>query len=269
LGSPLSASSPSIPSVAAFAAIALAACGGGSLDSLGRAAGSPRPVTPSVSSFQAEGCISVAWPEDPCADEYLLEAASGSSASPAYSTVYRGAATDFRLSGCAAESLFLFRLVEVRGERAFGPSAPALGVGSGTCEDPWEPNDSAEVAAELGYEKAANLYYYRSYGGLEVQDVDWFSVRVPPRMKAYIVVRQLQPLLSARLTTWMRFAVKGQSPIEIVNGQPIAVANYSYSEQTIRFGIFPWPADFLGAGGPQGGCLVDYTVHIERFDDSI
>jgi hypothetical protein len=247
-------------------ALVLASCGEGSIETMERSSDDPVVVAPTVSSFLAEREISLSWPEDDCADEYLLESASGGAATPSYAVLYKGKDTSFRMSGCEDQSLHLFRLVKLRGEKSFGPSNPVLGVGSSTCRDASEPNDSEASATDLGYQKSANLYYYRSFGGLEIQDVDWYSLKVPPRMVAYVVVEQTWPTLGGRASTWMYFAMKGQVPTPIANGQPIAIANYSYVEATMAFEILPFASDFVGTGGPQGGSLIDYTVRLEQIN---
>jgi hypothetical protein len=252
--------------VAGAAAIALASCGEGSLETMQRSEDDPTIVAPTVASFAVERRISLSWPEDSCADEYIVESASGSVGSPIYSTAYRGKSALYQEDGCADQSLHLYRLTKVRGERNFGPSDSVLGVGSVTRQDAWEPNDVDSLATDLGYEKDANLYYFRSYGGVEVQDVDWYSIVVPPRMVAYVVVEQTMPKLSGTTTTWMRFAMKGQVSTPINDGVLIPLTNYAYGAQTIAFEIFPEAADFIGSGGPQGGNLIDYTVRVDRID---
>jgi hypothetical protein len=247
-------------------ALAAASCGEGPLEAMERSDADPEIVAPSVVSFAAERSIGLSWPEDPNADEYLVEEASGSEASPSYSVAYRGSRASFREDGCADQSLHLYRLVKLRGEREFGPSEPALGVGSVTCRDCWEPNDAESQATGLGYQKEANLYYYRSCGGLEVQDLDWYSIEVPPRMVAYLVVEQTMPKLSGSAPTWMLLAREGQVPVPIENGVLIALTNYAYESKALRFEIYPRAADFIGSGGPQGGSLIDYTVRLERID---
>jgi hypothetical protein len=247
-------------------ALAAASCGDGPLEEMERRDADPEVVVPSVVSFAEERIISLSWPEDPDADEYLVEEASGSEPAPSYSIAYRGTRASFREEGCADQSLHLYRLVKLRGDRRFGPSEPALGVGSVTGRDGWEPNDSEPRATDLGYQKEANLYYYRSFGGLEVQDADWYSIEVPPRMVAYVVVEQTMPKLSGSAPTWMLLAREGQVPVPIENGALIALTNYAYEAQAMRFEIYPRAADFIGSGGPQGGSLIDYTVRLERID---
>ncbi len=263
---------PNIPrairraALAAALALAAASCGEGPLDAMLRSAEDPVVVAPEAESFAAELTIGLSWPADDRADEYLLERASGSVPAPAYELAYRGRETSYRETACIDQGLYLYRLTKLRGSRVFGPSAAVLGIGSATRRDPWEPNDAEGLATDLGYQKAANLYYYRSYGGLELRDADWYSLRLPPRMVAYVVVEQTLPALSGTEATWMLFAAEGQVPTPVLNGTPIALPNYAYGERRLAFEILPHAADFIGSGGPQGGNLIDYSLRLVRID---
>jgi hypothetical protein len=248
--------------IAAAAALACASCGPGSLDAMERSLEDPVAVAPSVASFEAENRIRVAWPADPRADEYLLEAASGGEADPVYTVVYRGASTGYEERDCVDQGLRLFRLSEARGSRVFGPSPAAMGVGSAVTRDAQEPNDEESSATDLGFEKSANLYHYRSFEGIELEDEDWYSIRVPPRMTAYIVLVQTNPEIAGQDSTWMSFYRRGQLPVPVKNDTAIPLCNYAYSEKTIAFKISPRAEDFLGTGKAAGGGLVDYTVKL-------
>jgi hypothetical protein len=222
----------------------------------------PIVAEPKVSSFEAENRIRVDWPADPRADEYILEAASGGEADPPYSVVYRGARTRYEEADCPDQGLRLFRLSEARGSRVFGPSRAAMGVGSAVTRDAEEPNEEEATATDLGFEKSANLYYYRSFEGMEVEDEDWYSIRVPPRMTAYIVVVQANPEIAGKDSTWMSFYRQGRLPVPITNDTAIPLSNFAYDERRMAFKIFPRAEDFLGTGKAAGGGLVDYTVKL-------
>jgi hypothetical protein len=253
-----------IIALACSAALGLVGCGAGPLDTILRSSDDPKVVAPRVVSFAAENRISVSWPSDPCADEYVLEEASGSVSSPTYSVVYRGTSSAYEEGNCADQSLHLYRLTKMRGSRGFGPSEAVLGVGSAVTEDAQEPNDSDAEATDLGFEKSANLYYYNSYEGIELRDADWYSISVPPRMIAYVIVEQTMPALAGNGPTWMRLYMKGQVSTPIDNGVLIPLTNYSYATQTIKFEVYPEPAYFLGSGGPEGGSLINYKVWLAQ-----
>jgi hypothetical protein len=132
------------------------------------------------------------------------------------------------------------------------------------CRDALEPNDVEGQATSLASTLAANLYYYSSAvqpGGssLVQQDVDWYSVAVPPHRQANIVVTQ-DGLLGGSTNTWMYFYLKGANPVQIVNNQAIAVINWSdTASASFLFKIYPIPSSFAVAAG---GSLITYTVSL-------
>jgi hypothetical protein len=243
-------------------AFACASCGTGLLGTLERSIDDPTIAEPTVVSFAKENQIDVSWAADTRADEYILEAASGSDSSPSYSVVYQGTATQYEETNCVDQSLHLYRLTKTRGSKQFGPSQAALGVGSAVTTDAQEPNDDEASATDLGYEKDANLYYYRSYGGLELEDADWYSITIPPRMVARVVVVQTNPTITGNSDTWMYYYQKGILASPIFNDLPIEINNFAYSTQTITFKIYPRTEYFMGAGGAAGGSMINYSVKL-------
>ncbi len=251
------------PVAAVLAAMFLSSCGNGLLTELSRTTGDPTVTDPVVSSFVTENQVVASWPSDVNADTYMLERAVDA-ATPMFHTVYEGTGTSYIDTNCTDQGRYLYRLTETRGNRAFGPSEAVMGVASTTSRDALEPNDSEDQATPLTSTLAANLYYYSSVaqqGGapLIVQDVDWYSVVVPAHRQANIVVTQAG-LAGGSTNTWMNFYLKGSNPAQIVNGQAIAVTNYSdTSTATFLFKIYPIPSFFAVTGG---GSLINYTVSL-------
>jgi hypothetical protein len=248
--------------ISCAAALVCASCGSGPWSAIERSSDDPKVVAPTVVSFVRENRIGVSWPADPCAEEYVLEEASGSIGDPPYSVAYRGTSNHFEDTDCVDQSLHLYRLTKMRGSEAFGPSEVAMGVGSAVTRDAEEPNDEEAEATDLGYEKSANLYLYRSYKGIEIEDGDWYSIGVPPRMIAYVVVAQTNPAISGQEATWMSLYRPGQIPTPVANDAPIPLANYAYSTQRIAFAIFPRAENFFGASGSAGGSTINYVVKL-------
>lgn len=238
----------------------LVSCSAGFLDQMGRVLADPSPSAPRVSSFVSEYCIDAAWDPDKAAEEYILERADDS-VSPSWSTLYRGAATLFSDTTCADQRRYLYRLSMVRGSRVFGPAEAAVGIGSAACRDQLEPNDTEQTATPLDYDRAANLYYYRACSGAVVQDVDWYSVSVPPRRTANIVVTQ-SGLTGGSVNTYMIFYLKGTAPAVIVNNAAIPITNPAYETRTFLFRISPNPAEFIADPTLAGGSFIDYTVSL-------
>jgi hypothetical protein len=249
----------------AFAA-ALVSCGEGHFAALGRTIEDPVVSLPTASSFIHENEITIRWDVDPGADEYVLEVSSGRISSP-YAIVYRGSGTSYVLTGCDDQGLYLFRLSKLRGDTLFGPSDPVLGVGSSVRRDECEPNDGEAEATDLGYAKDANLFYYRAYTGAVLGDEDWYSLDVPPRMIAYVVVIQTNPAVSGTDDTRMMLYQPGLLETRIQNNVAIPLYNYSYSPQKIAFRIGPHAESFIGGFGSEGGgSTINYRIDLYRID---
>jgi hypothetical protein len=248
---------------AALAAVLLSSCGDGLLGEMSRRLGDPALQAPLVSSFVTENRIEVSWSADANADRYVLQRAADN-ANPIYSVVYSGEGTSYDDLNCTDQGRYLYRLVATRGEMAFGPADAAMGVASSVCRDLLEPNDTESRATPLASTLAANLFYYSSVAQqngapLIQQDADWYSVSVPPHRQANIVVTQ-DGLSGGSTNTWMYFYLKGSNPVQIVNNQAIAVANYSDTMTgTFLFKIYPIPSSFAVNGG---GSLITYTVSL-------
>jgi hypothetical protein len=238
----------------------LASCSNGFLEQMGRVLADPSPAAPRAASFHSEYCIKVSWSPDAAAEEYVLERAADST-SPSWSPLYRGTATAWEDRACADQGRYLYRLKLIRGSRVFGPAESAVGIGSAACRDSLEPNDDERSATPLEYDRAANLYYYRSCAGVVVQDLDWYSVSVPPRRTANLVVTQ-NGLVGGAVNTYMIFYLKGTSPAVIVNNAVIPVTNSSYETKSFLFQISPNPSEFIADPSLAGGSFIDYTVSL-------
>ena len=244
----------------------VASCGNGFLNQMGRVLGDPSPREPRVISFVTENQIDVSWDPDRAADEYVLERAEDSM-SPSFAILYRGAATSWTETHCGDQSRYLYRLSMTRGDRLFGPSESVLGIGSAACRDELEPNDAESQATALEYDRAANLYYYRSFSGTEVKDEDWYSVSVPPRRTANIVVTQ-EGLAGGMVTTWMYFYLKSTVPAAIINSAAIPIVNNSYETKLFLFMISPNPQEFISDPTLAGGSFINYCVSLVSIADN-
>ncbi|HEY9595573.1 MAG TPA: hypothetical protein VHE79_13930, partial [Spirochaetia bacterium] len=239
---------------------ALAGCGEGLLSVMGRVNADPSPIAPRVASFDTEYAIAVSWDADAAAEEYVLERATDA-ASPSWSAVYRGGGTSFTDTGRVDQTRYLYRLSMTRGSRVFGPTESVVGVGSAACKDSLEPNDTEEEATALEYDRTANLYFYRSYGGQTVSDTDWYSVSIPPRRVANIVVTQAG-LTGGSVSTFVYFYLKGSAPVSVTNNVAIPVTNTSFETRTFLMRITPNPDQFIVDPTLAGGSFIDYTVSL-------
>lgn len=237
-------------------------CSNGLLGDMERVVKDPVVSPPEVSSFENGNFLSVAWAQDPGADEYLLYR-SADTPSPVYSLVYRGTElsykdTDVQTGGTGGR--YLYTLTKARGTNLFGPSDPVLGVVSGVIPDSSENNDTREKAAELVWDLQSNLYYYRSYSGEELIDHDWYRITVPPRRKAIVVITQNG--LNGGESSWMSFALQEHVPETVVSGNSIGINNYSYSEKVFYFLVSPRTEQFVNDPALGGGSFINYTISL-------
>ncbi len=243
--------------------IGLSCCGAGLLDEMDRVTADPTISAPKAVSFVTENQIGLSWDSDKAADLYVLERANDAP-NPAYKEVYRGTAVSFTDADVADQSRFLYRLNKVKGEKAFGPSGAVMGIGSATCGDVHEPNDTWDQATPIDYHGCfSNLFYYRSYSGLEVQDADWYSVIVPPAKNANIVVTQITPGITGQTATYMYRYLKGTPPEQIINSLMFQIPNPNQHPETFIFKIFPEPPAFFNDPTLAGGTVIYYKIWLE------
>lgn len=249
----------------ALAAITMSAsCSGALLEDLSRVVDDPINVAPRAWSIQAESRIDLSWDEDLGADLYILQRAADEP-TPSYATIYQGKATSYSDAGLPDQSRYLYRLVKRRGDRSFGPSAAAFGVSSSIVRDGNEPNDSIAEATELTYDRSSNIYFFRSFSGSVIQDIDWYSVSIPPQYKAYIVIKQ-QGLANDATSSLMFFQYGGAVPVRIVSGSAVIIENPSYSTGTYYFRVSPYGEDFIFDQSGAGGSIVTYSVSLFRIE---
>jgi len=234
-------------------------CSSGIMDDLARPNEDPTYEKPVVTSFQKENAISISWSKDVCADEYILER-SIDLAVPSYSVIYRGDGTSYMDAGLIDGDCFLYRLIKIRGGRVYTPSIPVYGISSSLIEDDFEENDTKEKATELMADRISNMYYYISYDGQQVYDVDWYYVDLGPKRKAQIIITEQYPL--AGDATHYVVNVNGTLS-NVKNGVSFEVCNTEDVERRIPFAIEPVKAVFLtGLPAQYGGDIVSYTIKL-------
>ncbi|PKL25326.1 MAG: hypothetical protein CVV47_04520 [Spirochaetae bacterium HGW-Spirochaetae-3] len=242
----------------AIALVLSTSCSAGLFDDLGQAEADPFIKAPTVESFRTEDVITVSWEDDPGASEYILER-SLDQATPVYSMLYRGAEQIFVDTSGETDMRYLYRLTKVRGERLFGPSPAALGVCSASRRDANEPNDTEVTAVPMNTYIEANTFFYRANTGEVVSDTDWYTIEVPARATASIVVELILPAGDA--TTYMYYYRTGTVPSAVVNADPILIENTGYSAKTFSFSLYPHGENFVGGAG-AGGMLKGYTIQL-------
>jgi hypothetical protein len=242
----------------ALALAVFSSCSTGLFDDLGQADADPFIRAPKVESFMTENVMTVSWDEDPGAAEYILER-SLDQAITVYSTLYRGTELIFVDTSGETGDSYLYRLTKVRGDRLFGPSPAVLGVCSPSRRDANEPNDTESTAVAMNTYIEANTFFYRSNTGEVISDTDWYTIEVPARAQASIVVElNLSP---GDANTYLYFYRTGTVPEAVVNGDPILIENTGYSAKTFSYSLYPHGENFVGGAG-AGGTLKGYTIQL-------
>ncbi len=241
----------------------LFSCTEGLLIDMERISSDPVVEVPRVVSFVEELTLEIAWDSDPGADKYILYKAEDALV-PVYEILYQGTELSVTDTDITGEHRYLYALGKVRGTVLFGPSDPVLGIGSSVIRDSLEGNNTKDKATSLVWDLDANIYYYRSNDGEVIEDYDWYSISVPPRRKAMIIVTQNG--LGSGSDSWMNYYLEGHVTETIVNSNAISVENYSYEEKPFYFLISPNSSEFIGNPALGGGGLINYRISLNSIE---
>ncbi len=231
-------------------------CSEGSLGNMLRLSTDPCISVPSVVSFEIEEQIKISWNKDPGADEYILYKALDQ-AVLVFEILYRGTLLSVVDTNAAGGDRYLYTLGKIRGSQLFGPSDTVLGIGSMVVNDELEGNNTKGNASKLDLRYDANIYYYKSYSGTELKDVDWYYVIVPPRKQANVVVTYNQ---SGGIGLY--FYLEGHAVQSITSGDSLSITNNSDEERFFYFQISPNTSTFISDPAAGGGNLIDYNIFL-------
>jgi len=240
--------------------ITLSGCNSGMYDMLHRSMDDPKINNPMVESFAESNAIFVKWEYDEGADEYILERAQDSQVLK-YITVYHGSGTEYADRGLENETRYVYRLWKRRGTEMFGPSSGSLGVSSMVSRDVYR-NDTMETALRLEtIDYIANIYYYRTYGGLEIMDEDWYYIEIPALRKASVIVNDSKVAEQNRPTHFECYEYAREA-FSVVHLFDFWIINNEMNTMKYYFKLYPSKMQFVGTGIPAGGDIVRYTISI-------
>jgi len=241
--------------------LTLTGCSPGMYEMLNRTIDDPVIVKPNVESFVESNAILVNWEEDDGADEYILERAEDSTITLVYRTVYSGTGTSYEDRGLENDERYIYRLSKRRGKEIFGPSPEVMGVSSLVCRDIYK-NDTMEQAVRLeSMDYIANIYYYRTYGGLELIDEDWYYIEIPALRQASVVVNDSRIQESDRPTHFEYYEYsRGSYPVSQLKN--FWIINNELEAKRYYFKLYPAKSQFVWTGIPAGGDIVLYRISI-------
>jgi hypothetical protein len=228
---------------------------------LTRSTDDPVVVEPVIESFVKSYAIYAWWESDKGADEYILERARDGPEALVWETVYRGEGTSYTDGGLENNMMYVYRLSKRRGKETFGPSAEAAGVSSLVSRDIYR-NDTMEQAVRLETKDyIANIYYYRTYGGLEIIDEDWYYIEIPPLRQASVVVNDSQ-VAEADQPTHFEYYEYSRDSAKVLQLKDFWIINNELETKKYYFVLYPAKLQFVGAAVPAGGKLVQYRISI-------
>jgi hypothetical protein len=244
-----------------LALLALTNCSPGMYELLTRTMDDPVVVTPVIESFVKSYTIFAWWDSDAAADEYILERAADSSEALVWETVYKGNGTEYTDGGLGNDIMYIYRLSKRRGKETFGPSAEVAGVSSLISRDIYR-NDTMEQAVRLETKDyIANIYYYRTYGGLEIIDEDWYYIEIPALRQASVVVNDSQ-VAEADKPTHFEYYEYSRDKNTVRQLRDFWIINNELETKKYYFVLYPAKLEFIGATVPAGGKLVQYRISI-------
>ncbi|MBB6480910.1 hypothetical protein [Spirochaeta isovalerica] len=231
----------------------LAGCSASLFEDMSRTIDDPEVQKPWVQSFTEELEIKISWEEDPGADEYVLYRADDNIGT--YEKIYQGTSLEFFDSDVSEQGRYLYTLVKMRGEEAFGPSLPVLGVASMTMEDEFESNDREENATPFLYDLSANVQYYADNTKQHIlEDRDWYSVEVGPRRSF-----TFQVLYTGTGSQELEYYCQPETPQGLDSESEITIVNTTMESKIFNFCIYPYGANIL-TGSSGGGKIIQYDL---------
>jgi hypothetical protein len=221
----------------------------------------PAVVNPYTSSFTKSNTVIVWWDSDPAADEYLLERAQDTPASLFYESIYIGSGTSYEDNERETDIRYIYRLSKRRGREWFGPSDGILGVGSQITRNS-HTNDSMENAFKLEtLSYISNLYYYRTYNGIELTSETWYYVDIPPLRMASLAVVDSEELISDTPTHFDCYVYERNS-FNVLHNNDFWIVNTDIETKRFYLKLYPNKLKFVPYAVSAGGKLIQYQIFI-------
>jgi hypothetical protein len=227
---------------------------------LSRTIDDPYTIKPNAISFKESNTVILSWPFDPAADEYILQRTLDRQ-DIKYVEIYRGNKNEYIDSGLPDQNMYLYRLAKKRGNKNFPFSEPVLGVSSLVTRDTYEENNTMETATHLeDITLIANMYYYRSYSGFELQDFDWYWFDIPSGWQVFIVVIDDKP--NPGTDSHFRYYIHGRTEGIVFSSLPMIIENFEKTTYRCYFKLFPNVDQFVLNPTQIGGGVAPYQIKI-------
>ncbi len=238
----------------------LGGCGNMVYDILARSYEDPDNFEIRVKSFEREREINCEWDSDERSDEYILmRSEDGKESELKFKEVYRGKRRQYTDKYLKEDKKYLYRLDKVRGKKKFKGRQYYLGVFNGKRRDRFEPNDNEGSATKLDEERSSNVYYYRSWTGIYIEDEDWYEVEIPGFWNASV------KLIYGYGDTPFIITFSDNSQEEHPpSNTKIVVTNRSKEKQIKRFKVSLDKAK-VGGGGLNVSSFYTYRIKVDTY----
>lgn len=167
--------------------LCLISCDSGMYELVSRPQNDPYDFSMKVDSFDEENKIKCSWEKDLAADKYILMR-SDDMQNLKFKEIYSGEDLSYIDMNLPDNKKYIYRLDKIRGSARFIGTKHFLGVYNDKKRDEYEPNDIKWKSCFLEDPKRANLYYYSSYDGAVIEDVDWYKVKIKPKRMVEISI---------------------------------------------------------------------------------
>lgn len=232
-------------------------------DVLFRTTSDPFYDTPEADSLTLEHTVYLTWQADEACDEFLLMRSSDATLL-SFECIYRGKGTNYTDTSLPDGQLYIYRLDKIRGKKCFTGNTYAYGFSSDCRKDEYEGNDTQQNSTLLEYDRICNLpcitYNTQSKTFL---DEDWFSLSIPPRRTAEIVISQanLSGNASAGSATNLMVQVPGSSGNPVSHLTAFQIENPAYETKTYYFKVYP---NTTGLFSSERIFVIEYTVSLNQ-----
>jgi len=263
-----------IPVICAI--VGFASCSDGIGPFLTRLNQDPESEKPKVLSFSQPNAVIVSWNEDHAVDTFVLERAVDANIDPddlVFTEIYRGADLSFVDTQAEVDVRYLYRLSKTRGSEIFVPTIDFAGVGVNCpiSADWHEPNDDIEHATTLDVPRSSSSYFYKGVNGDIIQDVDWYTITVPPHMSAQIAIEEVElppytSFVGSNTRAMYQISELGYPPLPASHTVPFALDNYDNTPFTYHIKVLPQELIILGGTGVCGGTPFAYKIYLIQLD---
>lgn len=220
-----------------------------------------------VESFLEKRTIVVRWRADKRAEKYVLNRARDEIGGLGqYEEIYRGQGTKYTDKNVVDDIRYVYRVDTVQKGIVYKGKHTGIGVGSNADIDMNEPNNRKEEATALGSSKRGTMYYFRFSDRRELEDVDWYKVKVSGHTVVYLRVRE-DGVMEGKITTLL-MRLEGNESFPVEQGKWYKLQNEAETEKELYIEIRADKESYV-ATGMTGGMVRGYEItksNVESWD---